>query len=71
MDKLPPNVTNIREKVIEKNLPELSEATDQLLQAAVDILRLTGMKIAMVEGVNQTTGKTTFRVTIQTIGDSK
>lgn len=58
------NVVSIHESIVARNTPALSESTGIIVEHALTLLRLTGMKNAHIIGIDDSTGDPTCEIRI-------
>lgn len=57
-------VVSIHESIVAKNTPALSESTGIIVEHALAVLRLSGMKNAHIIGIDDSTGDPTCEIRI-------
>lgn len=65
------NVISIHESIVAKNTEAISAASIQMVEDAMAILRLSGMKKAVLLGINQETGDPECEIAITFIPPKK
>lgn len=65
------NVVSIHKEIVTKNTVAISEASKRMVEDAMSILRLSGMKKAVLLGINEQTGDSECEIVITFIPPKK